>query len=97
MDIRLENICFREHMFDVVLIDLEHSVKCMCTCVLVRDRYDSCMYSNTITPEQHDWRQLGWLLAWVLDPVAQEYHTRQFEKQPKWLQTRSLYQLIEEG
>ena len=97
MDICLENIGFREHTFHVVLIDLERSVECTSTCGLVGNQYDSCMYSNTMTPEQHNWRQLGWLVAWVLDPEAQEYHTRVFVRLPEWLRTAGLYQLIEQG
>ena len=97
MDIRLENVCFRERTFEIVFIDLKRSREFTSMCNFIRDQYDSCMYSNTMTPEQHDWRQLGWLIAWVLDPDAQDYHARKFTKLPEWLQTTGLYQLIEQG
>ena len=84
MDIRLDNICFSD-MCDVVLIDFDRSVPVNKSCGLLDVRYPSCMFHNSMTPVEHDWRQVGWLLAWVLDSEAQDYHGRQSWNLPAWL------------
>lgn len=66
MDIHLENICFNE-AFEAVLIDLERSDSVgTSSSFRYHGYYRSCMYNAQQSPEEHDWMQLGWLLAWVL-------------------------------
>ena len=51
------------------------------------------MFHNSMTPVEHDWRQVGWMLAWVLDSEAQDYHGRQYWNLPAWLKNDGLQQL----
>lgn len=97
-DVRLPNICFSSS-FQPVFIDvdrmrgarLRHTVD-----------EDSCMYFPSLNNNGHgslknDWRQLGWLIAWVLDPVP-DYHGRKFETLPDDIKRDGfLKKLIKEG
>ena len=71
LDIRLENVCFDEH-FRPILVDLDRSV-------LIEDGADSyessCMYRSGKTGNELDYIQLGWLIAWVVEPGS-DYHGR---------------------
>ena len=79
-DVRLENICFNTNR-EAVLIDLDR-------CSFVTERppiknVDSCMYqypSGSCTAGQSDYiMQLGWMVAWVIDFTATDYHNRTFD------------------
>ena len=77
-DVRLENICFNDS-YKSVFIDLER-------CMVISKMHtmfgsSSFMYSLPqpilkFRGSKSDYFQLGWLVAWVLDECAVNYHDR---------------------
>ena len=92
MDIRLENICFNE-LFDVVFIDVDR-----CSEIVgkpVRFTFcNSCMYNAARAPAEHDWMQLGWLVAWVLVGGKGQYHGRKFTDLPGLMRKNQLLSVL---
>ena len=76
MDIRLDNICFNQQ-FKPILIDLDRS-EGIGTDKVDESDYASCMSRSDLSPEKTDWMQLGWMIAWILEP-GEDYHDRDFE------------------
>ena len=81
-DVRLPNICFNEQL-DAVLIDVDRA--CRTNDVTWYGVVDSCMYKVPRGARDTfclDFMQLGWLLAWVLQPEG-AYHKRTWEDLPQ--------------
>ena len=76
LDIRLDNKCFNQQ-FKPILIDLDRS-EGLGTEKVCQSDYASCMSRSEMSPEKTDWMQLGWLIAWILEP-GEDYHDRDFE------------------
>ena len=97
MDVLLENICFSER-YRPVLIDLDHVEGSTYTGMRFNG-CDSCMYTGEASGQQHDWIQLGWLLAWALTGgVSGDYHRQTFESLPEDLRNNEILQrLIVDG
>ena len=50
-----------------------------------------------MSPEKTDWMQLGWMLAWILEP-GEDYHDRDFEGlSDNMKENTRLKTLIQEG
>ena len=50
-----------------------------------------------MSPEKTDWMQLGWMIAWILEP-GENYHDRDFEGLSDNLKENTLLKtLIQEG
>lgn len=73
LDLRLDNICFDANFYPV-LIDLDRARRFIV--FGASDVYPhSCMYCITLDAVQHDWRQLGIIILWVLTRDQQpSYH-----------------------
>ena len=94
MDIRLDNICFNQQ-FKPILIDLDRSE--WLGSIVGQSDYASCMSRKEMSPEKTDWMQLGWMIAWILEP-GEDYHDRDFEGlSDNMKETAMLKTLIQEG
>ena len=94
MDIRLDNICFNQQ-FKPILIDLDRSEGI--GTIVGQSDYASCMSRKDMSPEKTDWMQLGWLIAWILEP-GEDYHDRDFEGLSDNMQENAILKtLIQEG
>ena len=95
MDIRLDNICFNQQ-FKPILIDLDRS-EGIGTERVFHSAYASCMSRKDMSPEKTDWMQLGWMLAWILEP-GENYHDRDFEGLSDNMKENAMLKtLIQEG
>ena len=95
MDIRLDNICFNQQ-FKPILIDLDRS-EGIGTDIVDESDYASCMSRSDLSPEKTDWMQLGWLIAWILEP-GEDYHDRDFEGLSDNMKENAMLKtLIQEG
>ena len=95
MAIRLDNIGFTQQ-FKPILIDLDRSEGIGTERVCQSD-YASCMSRSDKSPEKTDWMQLGWMLAWILEP-GEDYHDRDFEGLSDNMKENAMLKtLIQEG
>ena len=95
LDIRLDNICFNQQ-FKPILIDLDRS-EGIGTDRIYQSDYASCMSRSDMSPEKTDWLQLGWMIAWILEP-GEDYHDRDFEGLSDNMKENALLKtLIQEG
>ena len=95
MDIRLDNICFTQQ-FKPILIDLDRS-EGIGTERVYQSAYASCMSRKDMSPVKTDWMQLGWLIAWILEP-GENYHDRDFEGLSDNMKEHAMLKtLIQEG
>ena len=94
MDIRLDNICFNQQ-FKPILIDLDRSEGI--GTIVGQSDYASCMSRKDMSPEKTDWMQLGWMIAWILEP-GEDYHDRDFEGLSDNMKENAMLKtLIQEG
>ena len=91
--------CFND-LYNPVLIDLDQSLP------TTRDNVPefgiSCMYPHSRReikrPEQYDWVQLGWVMAWVICNELHDYHEMTYESLPESVQkSEALKTLIQKG
>ena len=95
MDIRLDNICFNQQ-FKPLLSDLDRS-EVLGTDLGEESAYASCMSRSDLSPEKTDWMQLGWMIAWILEP-GEDYHDRDFEGLSDNMKENAMLKtLIQEG
>ena len=95
MDIRLDNICFTQQ-FKPILIDLDRS-EGLGTGRVRHSSSASCMNRKAMSPEKTDWMQLGWMIAWILEP-GEDYHDRDFEGLSDNMKENAMLKtLIQEG
>ena len=95
MDIRLDNICFNQQ-FKPILIDLDRS-EMLGTDLGEESVYASCMSRRAMSPGKTDWMQLGWMIAWILEP-GEDYHDRDFEGLSDNMKENAMLKtLIQEG
>ena len=94
-DIRLDNICFNQQ-FKPILLDLDRS-EWIGTDFVEESAYASCMSRSDLSPEKTDWLQVGWMLAWILEP-GEDYHDRDFEGLSDNMKENAMLKtLIQEG
>ena len=95
MDIRLDNICFNQQL-KPILIDLDCS-EAIYKPVGINASSASCMLRSDMSPEKTDWMQLGWMIAWILEP-GEDYHERVFDGLSDNLKENTMLKtLIQEG
>lgn len=74
LDLMIQNICFHKDSYSPVLIDLDRSSPF----ALFSNsdiHSNSVMYSSQLNADQHDWRQLGCMILWMLTHELQDsYH-----------------------